>query len=147
MLFGENDRVRLLSRNGTDWTMRYPWIAEAALKNRQKHFVIDGEAVNLGVDGISDFNACTLASMTTKFSSTPSIFSRGPRRPAAFAPRYAQEPTWSSYWLAGQTDHRGLFRARRDRLFRAACRMGLEGLVSKHRERLYLGAGRSIGSR
>ncbi|MBB4391819.1 ATP-dependent DNA ligase [Bradyrhizobium sp. ERR14] len=36
----ENERVRLLSRNGTDWTMRYPWIAEAALKNRQKQFVI-----------------------------------------------------------------------------------------------------------
>jgi len=52
----ENGRVRLLSRNGTDWTKRYPWIAEAALKNRQKRFVIDGEAVVLGVDGISDFN-------------------------------------------------------------------------------------------
>jgi ATP-dependent DNA ligase len=35
---------------------RYPWIAEAALKNGQKHFVIDGE-VGLGVDSISDFNA------------------------------------------------------------------------------------------
>lgn len=30
---------------------------EAALKNRQKRFVLDGEAVILGVDGISDFNA------------------------------------------------------------------------------------------
>ena len=30
---------------------------EAALKNRYKRFVIDGEAVVLGVDGISDFNA------------------------------------------------------------------------------------------
>ncbi|WP_247494393.1 hypothetical protein [Bradyrhizobium sp. 164] len=29
----------------------------AALKNRQKRFVIDGEAVILGLDGISDFNA------------------------------------------------------------------------------------------
>ncbi len=27
------------------------------MKNRHKHFVIDGEAVVLGVDGISDFNA------------------------------------------------------------------------------------------
>jgi bifunctional non-homologous end joining protein LigD len=53
----ENDRLRLLSRHGTDWTRCYPWIAEAALKNRQRHFVIDGEAVVLGVDGISDFNA------------------------------------------------------------------------------------------
>jgi bifunctional non-homologous end joining protein LigD len=38
-------------------TRCYPWIAEAALKNRQRHFVIDGEAVVLGVDGSSDFNA------------------------------------------------------------------------------------------
>jgi ATP-dependent DNA ligase len=30
---------------------------ERALKNRQKQFVIDGEAVLLGVDGVSDFNA------------------------------------------------------------------------------------------
>jgi ATP-dependent DNA ligase len=42
---------------GYDWTKRYPWIAESALKNRIKQFVLDGEAVVLGVDGISDFNA------------------------------------------------------------------------------------------
>jgi bifunctional non-homologous end joining protein LigD len=29
---------------------------EAALRNRNSSFVIDGEAVLLGVDGISDFN-------------------------------------------------------------------------------------------
>jgi hypothetical protein len=50
-------RVRLITRGGYDWTKRFPWIVEAALKNRQKHFVIDGEAVILGVDGISDFDA------------------------------------------------------------------------------------------
>src|SRR5271169_2847010 len=53
----DGDRVRLLSRNGFDWTKRYPWIVEAALKNRTKQFVIDGEPVILSVDGISDFNA------------------------------------------------------------------------------------------
>jgi bifunctional non-homologous end joining protein LigD len=36
-----------------------PLIVEAALKDRHKQFVIDGEAVILGVDGISDFNAGT----------------------------------------------------------------------------------------
>jgi bifunctional non-homologous end joining protein LigD len=36
---------------------RFPWIAEAALRNRRKQFVVDGEAVVLGVDGIADFNA------------------------------------------------------------------------------------------
>jgi bifunctional non-homologous end joining protein LigD len=36
---------------------RDTWIIEAALKSRRKQFVIDGEAVILGVDGVSDFNA------------------------------------------------------------------------------------------
>jgi len=49
--------VRLITRGGYDCTKRFPWIVEAALKNRQKHFVIDGEAVILGGDGYSDFNA------------------------------------------------------------------------------------------
>ena len=53
----DGDRVRLITRGGYDWAKRYPWIVEAALKNRQKRFVLDGEAVILGVDGISDFNA------------------------------------------------------------------------------------------
>jgi bifunctional non-homologous end joining protein LigD len=30
---------------------------EAALKNRTKQFVVDGEAVILGVDGVPDFDA------------------------------------------------------------------------------------------
>ena len=51
------DRVRLITRGGYNWTDRYPWIVEAALKNRYRQFVIDGEAVVLGVDGIADFNA------------------------------------------------------------------------------------------
>jgi ATP-dependent DNA ligase len=53
----DGDRVRLFTRGGYDWTKRYPWIVEAALKNRQKRFVLDGEAVILGVNGISDFDA------------------------------------------------------------------------------------------
>jgi ATP-dependent DNA ligase len=55
-----SDRVRPITRNGYDWTERYPWIVESALKNRQKQFVIDGEAIILGVDGYSDFNALQL---------------------------------------------------------------------------------------
>jgi bifunctional non-homologous end joining protein LigD len=51
----EGKRVRLFTRNGHNWTDRYPLIVEAALKNRSSSFVIDGEAVLLGVDGVSDF--------------------------------------------------------------------------------------------
>jgi ATP-dependent DNA ligase len=43
--------------NGHDWTDdRFPLIAEAALRHRSPSFVLDGEAVLLGVDGISDFD-------------------------------------------------------------------------------------------
>ena len=48
--------VRLFTRNGYDWSYRYLLIVEAALRNRTTSFVIDGEAVLLGVDGISDFS-------------------------------------------------------------------------------------------
>jgi ATP-dependent DNA ligase len=49
--------VRLISSGGHDWAQHFPLIVEAALKLRQQHFVIDGEAVVLGSDGVSDFVA------------------------------------------------------------------------------------------
>ena len=52
----DGERVRLFTRNGHDWSGRYRLIVEAALRNRNASFVIDGEAVLLGVDGRSDFN-------------------------------------------------------------------------------------------
>ena len=48
--------MRLFTRNGHDWSDQFPRIVEAALRNRNSSFVIDGEAVLLGVDGRSDFN-------------------------------------------------------------------------------------------
>ena len=47
--------MRLFTRNGHDWSGRFPLITET-LRNRNSSFVIDGEAVLLGVDGRSDFN-------------------------------------------------------------------------------------------
>jgi ATP-dependent DNA ligase len=55
----DGKRVRLFTRNDHDWSDRFPLIAEAALRNRNASFVIDGEAVLLGVDGRSDFNGLT----------------------------------------------------------------------------------------
>jgi bifunctional non-homologous end joining protein LigD len=52
----EDKRVRLFTRNGHDWSDRFPLISEAALRNRMSSFVIDGEAVLLGADGRSDFD-------------------------------------------------------------------------------------------
>jgi ATP-dependent DNA ligase len=71
--------VRLFTRNGHDWTDRYPLIVEAALRNRSTSFVIDGEAVLLGIDGISDFNGLHFASGTRSIP-TPSKFIGSRRR-------------------------------------------------------------------
>jgi bifunctional non-homologous end joining protein LigD len=133
-------RVRLLTRNGHDWTGRFPWIAESALKNRQKQFVIDGEAVVLGVDGISDFNALH----SRKHDEEVQLY--------AFdvlaldgddlrALPLSMRKTNLSRLLARRTD--GIFTAQFEQgeigpdLFRHACLLGLEGMVSKRLDRPY----------
>jgi bifunctional non-homologous end joining protein LigD len=47
--------VRLLTRNGFDWTKRYPRIAVPLERLSVKSVTIDGEAVWLAPDGIVDF--------------------------------------------------------------------------------------------
>ena len=52
----EGKRGRLFTRNGYDWSNRFPLIVEAALRHRSSSFVLDGEAVLLAVDGRCDFD-------------------------------------------------------------------------------------------
>jgi bifunctional non-homologous end joining protein LigD len=139
------DRVRLITRGGDDWTPRYPWIVEAALKNRRSHFVIDGEAVILRVDGISDFNALHSGKQNDEVQL------------CAFDVLALDGEDLRELPLSmRKTNLERLLRDRPDGifvnpfeigaigpdLFRAACRMGLEGLVSKRADRPYRG-GRS----
>ena len=137
------DGCRLrLERDGkrVNWTDRYPWIVEAARKVRQKRFVLDGEAVVLGVDRISDFD--TLHSRhhdeEVQLCAFDLIVEGGDDlrklplhlRKASLERLLARRPE-------------GLFVNPFERgeigpdLFRAACQMGLEGLVSKRRDRPY----------
>jgi ATP-dependent DNA ligase len=139
------DRVRLITRNGYDWTDRYPWIVESALKNRIKQFVIDGEAVVLGVDGVPDFNALH----SRKHDEEVQLYAFDiltldgeDLRPLPLSLR----KTNLARLLARRPD--GIFVAPFEQgeigpdLFRAACNLGLEGLVSKRVDRPYRG-GRS----
>jgi bifunctional non-homologous end joining protein LigD len=52
----QGERVRVFTRKGSEWSDRYPPFVEVAFRHRTAHFVLDGEAVLLGVDGISDFD-------------------------------------------------------------------------------------------
>ena len=49
--------VRCFTRNGNDWTDRFPAIVEAASQLKATSFLIDGEAVIVRDDGTSDFHA------------------------------------------------------------------------------------------
>ncbi|MEH2492886.1 ATP-dependent DNA ligase [Bradyrhizobium sp. AZCC 2230] len=137
--------MRLFTRNGHDWTSRFPWIVEAALKNCEQQFVIDGEAVVLGVDGVSDFNALHSRKHDAEVQLYAfDVLALGGEdlRPLPLAMR----KTNLARLLRGRPD--GIFIAPFEAgeigpdLFRKACEMGLEGLVSKRRDRRY-GAGRS----
>jgi hypothetical protein len=69
----DGNRVRLITKGGYNWTDRYPWIVEAARKVRQSRFVIDSEAVVLGVDMASPISMrCIPANTMTRCSFTPS---------------------------------------------------------------------------
>ncbi|MFY9952107.1 RNA ligase family protein [Bradyrhizobium sp.] len=139
------DRVRLITRNGYDWTKRYPWIVESALKNRQKHFVIDGEAVTLGVDGISDFNALHSGKYNDQVQLYAFDMLAGDGDDMRSLP-LSMRKTNLARLLARRPD--GIFVAPFEQgeigpdLFQAAFKFGLEGLVSKRRDRPYR-AGRS----
>jgi bifunctional non-homologous end joining protein LigD len=136
----DGDFVRLITRNGHNWTDRYRWIVEAALKNRVRQFVIDGEAVVLGVDGIADFNALH----SRRHDEEVQLY--------AFDILALDGDDLRGLPLSMRKTNLARLLARRpDRifvapfeqgeigpdLFRAACRMGLEGLVSKRRDRPY----------
>ena len=137
--------MRLFTRNGHDWTDRYPWIAEAARRVQQKQFVLDGEAVILGVDGLSDFAALysrkhdhevqfyafdILAGHGDDMRSLPlSMHKANMARLLARRP----EGIFLSDFEQGEIG---------PDLFRKACEFGLEGMVSKRRDSVYRG-GRS----
>jgi bifunctional non-homologous end joining protein LigD len=137
--------VRLFSRNGHDWTKRYPLIVEAARKIRQQRFVLDGEAVVLGVDGIADFNALHSRQHDeeVQFCAFDILVEGG--EDLRKLPLHLRK---NSLQRLLRRRPEGIFVNPFERgeigpeLFGAACRMGLEGLVSKHRKRPYQ-AGRS----
>ncbi len=141
----DGDRVRLITRGGYDWSKRFPWIVEAALKNRNKRFVIDGEAVVLCVDGLPDFNALhsNKYNEEVQFCAFDVLALDG--EDLRNLPLSMRKSNLERL-LRGRPD--GIFvnpfeqGAIGPDLFRAACDMGLEGLVSKRGDRPYRG-GRS----
>jgi bifunctional non-homologous end joining protein LigD len=53
----DGDTVRLFTRRGYDWSGRYPAIVVTAMQLRATSFTLDGEAVVCGPDGVAIFDA------------------------------------------------------------------------------------------
>jgi ATP-dependent DNA ligase len=53
----ESGKARVYTRNGFDWSDRYPSIVRASTKLRCKSAIIDGEAIVQNGNGASDFES------------------------------------------------------------------------------------------
>jgi bifunctional non-homologous end joining protein LigD len=141
----EGKRLRLLTRRGYDWSDRCPLIVQSALRLRKTSFVIDGEAVVLGTDGISEFETLYggKRNAEVRLYAFDLLMDDGvDMRDETLLIR----KLWLGKLLKRcgdgilYNDHEA--GAIGPRLFEQACKMGLEGIVSKHRDRTYK-AGRS----
>jgi ATP-dependent DNA ligase len=136
----DGDDVQLRSKAGLDWTWRYPMIVEAARKMRQKQFVIDGEICVLDLRGISQFDwlhsgryndeaqlyAFDIVALDGDDLRELPLFDRKEKLAKILERR--PEGIFVAPFEVGDLG---------PKLFEAACHMGLEGIVSKHRERRY----------
>jgi len=141
----DHDQVRLITRNGHDWTRRYPWIVDAARRIRTTQFVLDGEACILGVDGVADFDDLHGQKHNDEvqlYAFDLLAIDGDDLRPLPLHLRKNQ----LSRLLARRVGGVQLAPFEQGEigpdLFRAACGLCLEGLVSKRRDRPYR-AGRS----
>src|SRR3954454_22013008 len=136
----DGERVRLLTRRGYDWSDRYPLITEAALRLRKTAFVIDGEAVVLAPNGIADFNALHggKRNAEVRLYAFDLLSDDGvDMRDETLQIR----KLWLGKLLKRSSD--GIIYNDHEagaigpRLFEQACKMGLEGIVSKRLDRGY----------
>jgi bifunctional non-homologous end joining protein LigD len=135
-LLREVDAVRLFTRRGYDWTERYPAIAGTAAMlrlSRAMSFTLDGEAVVTEADGIAVFDA-----LHRRYKVTDAMLyafdllelNGEDMRPLPLRERKARLEKLLSRSRVGivfneHTDQDGAA------VFQHACKMGLEGIVSK----------------
>src|ERR1700722_6387887 len=72
--------VRLYTRNGYDFTARFPKIVDAVASLPVRSCVIDGEAIGVDETGLSVFDALRLGFTTTPPYCAPSISSNSTAR-------------------------------------------------------------------
>jgi bifunctional non-homologous end joining protein LigD len=134
----DGKRVRVFTRRGFEWTGRFPWIEDALHSLRVQSATIDGEAVWCGEDGISVVNKLHSRAYDHQ------IFLYAFDLLELNGEGYRVQPLEKRKaklegLLAGQTGVRLSEHIEGDGpiIFQHACKMGLEGIVSKRRDLPY----------
>jgi bifunctional non-homologous end joining protein LigD len=141
LAFLDHGNVRLLTRNGNDWSDRLPAVARAVGKLYVESALLDGELVALDKDGVSSFPALQAAlsgghDETLVFYLFDLLHLDGwDLRPCALRDRKQRLKgidTW--HGMLRYSDHHEGDAAR---MRQAACRMKLEGIVCKKADGRY----------
>lgn len=138
-----NGVVHLYTRKGLDWSEKYPSIRQALTKLKVKETLIDGEIVCLDSQGRSDFQLLQEALKSSKCPMAYYLFDllslngkdlrdipleeRKKKLKKILGANNAPPILYSEHW-----DRDG------GSVLKEACRLGLEGIVSKDRTRSYL---------
>ena len=136
----DGPRVRLYSRPGNDLTQRFPLIVEALARLRSLSCTIDGEAVACGDDGVSSFDHIRYrrndGSVFLYAFDLIELNGDDLRRD----PLEVRKATLASILkkaAPGLRFNEHLEHDDGETVFRHACKMGLEGIVSKRKDLPY----------
>ena len=137
--------VKLFTRNGYDWTDRYPLIRQAAHALRASLFLLDGEAVNCNEDGFPDFD--TLRHRRNDRTVFLYAFDLIELDGCDLRREPIEARKTELVKLLRKADY-GIFLNEHVEdeaaiVFQHACKLGLEGIVSKRRGSPYV-SGRSL---
>jgi bifunctional non-homologous end joining protein LigD len=132
----KDDRVRLFTRRGYDWSDRFPLIRNAVAGLRQNGLVLDGEAVCCDPDGTANFEKLhSQAHNDRAFLYAFDLLELGgvDLRPQPLEERRGRlqhllrRVTGAGVQLNEHIEGDGAT------IFKHACKLGFEGIVSKHR--------------
>ena len=139
MVRREGLRVRCFTRNGNDWTDRFPSIIDAALRIKATSFLIDGEVVIIGNDGKPDFRALRSRGRDAMLVAFDLLEHSGAdlrdlpllERKRQLARLIGNAKIWRAIQYCDHLTGDG------PTVFAHVCRMGLEGIVSKRTDAPY----------
>ena len=137
MVLRAGDRVRVLTRNGVDWTDRFSLIATATAALNVRSCIIDGEAIASGDDGLADFQLLRRRAPAILCAFDLLELDGKDMRREPIEVRRAELARLLRRSAIGLEFNEHIDDEDTARVFEHACRLGFEGIVSKRRGSRY----------